>query len=398
MFIPGLPAGVGLGWRQELAASLFAAKQSADFIEIVAEAYFQNGPAQREILALAETWQNRVIPHGIRLSLGSAAGIDRERARRLGKLARQVRAPAISEHVAFTRAHRTSGEIGHLTQLPLTRTAVAVVARNLAEARRHLPDVPFLLETPAWTLRWPEDEMDEGTFFHELVRATSCDLLLDLGNVYANAQNGGLDPLTLLHRYPLERTAMVHLGGGAFRDGFYVDTHAHPIAPEVFALLAELVRVAGPVPVLIERDANFPPFAELLGEIQKTRRLLDAAEPARPRTPRRPRTIIAGAKEAKDAPSFALELAIKALADRQAYLAALLRTADPPRVTAPFDPVAIGHSRSILSHKRRDEARARHAELGPQKPRRRESRSDAGRLYDRLRNWANNLFTRWRTA
>ena len=143
-------AGVGLGYRRELAASLLMAPSAVDFVEIIAESCFASEPMRREAQGLAEIWP--VLPHGIKLSLGSADGIDEDHARRLGALCRQLRAPLISEHVAFTRGRRR--EIGHLTQLPLSRTAVSVVARNLGRVRRHLPDVPFLLENPAWTLRW----------------------------------------------------------------------------------------------------------------------------------------------------------------------------------------------------------------------------------------------------
>ena len=150
---------------------LLTAPSAVDFVEIIAESCLHRADAARGA-GLAEIWP--VLPHGIKLSLGSADGIDEDHARRLGALCRQLRAPLISEHVAFTRGRRR--EIGHLTQLPLSRTAVSVVARNLGRVRRHLPDVPFLLENPAWTLRWSDDEMDEGSFFHEIVAATGCDL------------------------------------------------------------------------------------------------------------------------------------------------------------------------------------------------------------------------------
>src|SRR5437660_140412 len=105
------PAGVALGWRKELAADLLGAPSSVDFVEVVAETCFSAVAARREAQALAEIWP--IVPHGVKLSLGSAGGIDRERARKLGALAREVRAPAISEHVAFTRGGQR--EIGHLT-------------------------------------------------------------------------------------------------------------------------------------------------------------------------------------------------------------------------------------------------------------------------------------------
>ncbi len=360
--IAGLPCGVGLGWRYELSAALLAAPQTVDFIEVIAETCFQNAPLYREALALSELWKGRVLPHGIKLSLGSADGIDKERARRLGALARDLRAPLISEHVAFTghRGHgrRPGQEIGHLTQLPLCRTAVAVVARNLVKARRHLPDVPFLLETPAWTLRWPEDEMSEGDFFGEIAQATGCDLLLDVGNIYANALNSGCDPLTLLRSYPLSRVGFLHVAGGAWRDGFYVDTHAHATPDAVFTLLAEVLRHAGPVPILIERDANFPAFSALAEELDRARQLLDSAGPKA--------LSAAGLSTSATAPAGALSIA--ELAARQAHLATLLTAAEPPLKTTPFDATAVRHSRSILWHKRQDEMRARSQKGGAVAP------------------------------
>ena len=86
-----------------------------------------------------------------------------------------------------------------------------VVARNVAQARRVLPDVPLLLENVAWTFRWPEDEMPEGAFYAEVARATGCELLLDVANLYANALNSGIAPAQALRDHPLDRVGMVHV-------------------------------------------------------------------------------------------------------------------------------------------------------------------------------------------
>ncbi len=161
-----------------------------DFVEVVAEACFASPAARREASAIARIWP--VVPHGVKLSLGSASGIDMERARRLGALCRELSAPVVSEHVAFVRGG--GREIGHLTALPYTLEAARAVARNVAAARRALPDIPLLLENAACTLRFPGDALGEGDFYAEVVDRTGCDLLLDVGNVYANAVNAGVDP------------------------------------------------------------------------------------------------------------------------------------------------------------------------------------------------------------
>jgi uncharacterized protein len=336
-------AGVALGWRPELAVELLRSPESVDFLEVVADTCFAQPSAWREARAIAEL--KPVVPHGVKLSLGSADGIELARARKLGTLARELRAPAISEHVAFTRAG--GREIGHLTPLPFTREAVRVVARNVAAARRVLPDVPLLLENVAWTFRWPEDEMAEADFYVAVAEATGCDLLLDLANLYANAVNSGIEPGRALSGYPLDRVAMVHVAGGAVEDGFYLDTHANAVPNAVFDLLAELVSRTGPLPVVLERDQGFPPFAELSGEVERLRALLRRAPPRGriARVPSRPEPELAGR-------------GLRTMEERQSAVAEMLTAVTPPTALAagPFGSAAVARTRAVLQWKRVDEA------------------------------------------
>ena len=336
-------AGVALGWRPELAVDLLRSPESVDFLEVVADTCFAQPSAWREACAIAEL--KPVVPHGVKLSLGSADGIELWRARKLGALARELRAPAISEHVAFTRAG--GREIGHLTPLPFTRDAVRVVARNVNAARRMLPDVPLLLENVAWTFRWPEDEMAEPDFYAEVVAATGCDLLLDLANLYANAVNSGIEPGRALRGYPLDRVGMVHVAGGAVEDGFYLDTHAEAVPKVVFELLAELLARSGPLPVVLERDQGFPPFDELADEVERLRALLRGAR-ARGR-----------AVPVDPAPEPALPgLVQRRMAERQSVLTEILTTVAPPTALAaePFGAASVARTRAVLQWKRVDEA------------------------------------------
>jgi uncharacterized protein (UPF0276 family) len=335
----GEVTGVGIGWRQELASDLWQRREAVRFVEVVAELCFSQERARREAVAIAEAWP--VIPHGVKLSLGSAAGIDDDRARRLGELARALKAPLVTEHVALTSAG--GWEVGHLTQLPRTREAVAVVARNVERARRHLPDIPFALENVAWTARWPDDAMREEDFYCEVARATGCPLLLDLGNLHANALNEGRDPLAVLRGYPLDRVAMVHIAGGHLEDGFFFDDHASPVPEAVFALLAALTEARGAVPVLLERDGNFPPFAELAAELTRAH------------------AITASARSVRALPELPVAVAcgdVSALAARQEAFAHVLadRRAEVPTALADFSLDALTRTREVLQRKRVEDA------------------------------------------
>ncbi len=308
--LPPVQAGrVGIGFRRELAADLLAHRDAVDFVEVVAESCYVDDEARREILALRDVWP--VALHGVKLSLGSASGFDEGRAEKLGALARALAAPVISEHVALT--HAGGREIGHLTALPLTRETVRVVARNVETTRRHLPEVPFLLENVARTLSFADDSLSEGAFCAEIAEATGAPLLLDVANLYANARNAGLDPLVELGRFPLDRVAMIHVAGGLLDGGFYYDTHAHALPEDVLVLTAAVLAHTD-APVLIERDDRFPPFAELAAELASLRGL--------PRGSGRPATPRPGA--ARRSATVFDDLPASELAARQSALAAAL--------------------------------------------------------------------------
>lgn len=328
---------VGIGFRRELAAPLLASPSIVDFVEIVAETC-RDAHVRREARALAEIWP--VVPHGVKLSLGSAEGIDDDRAKDLGKLARDLRSPLVSEHVSFVRAG--GREIGHLTELPMTRAAVAVVAKNVARLRRFLPDVPLLLENVARGFVWRDEdsEMTEGEFYQEVVAATGCDLLLDLGNLYANALNAKIDPVALLESHPLDRVAMVHVAGGIEEHGFYFDTHAHPVPEPVY----ELVARTGCDTILLERDASFDDG--VLDEITRLRSLSVSAKRAGIERP----ATAAGTVSSGDTPG---------LAGTQARLALDLTS------SAPTDDRAVVRARAVLERKRADDALPLLPELGP---------------------------------
>jgi hypothetical protein len=132
---------------------------------------------------------------------------------------------------------------------------------------------------------------------------------------------------------------MIHLAGGVVEDGFYYDTHAHPLPDAELELLAEALCVTGAVPIVIERDAEFPPFAELARDVHAARALLAEARPAAPHPVCAPE------------PEPALSAR---LAEAQERLALLLTSLEPD--TEPFERNAIARSRDILEKKRVDDA------------------------------------------
>jgi uncharacterized protein (UPF0276 family) len=253
--------GPGVGWRPQIDTAI-AGAEGLGFIEVIAESVGAEGlPAG---VAAARERGLQVVPHGVSLSLGGAERPDRDRLAHLAAVAERVGARLVSEHIAFVRAG--GRESGHLLPVPRTREALEILGENVAIAQDALP-VPLALEHVASLVEWPGAELDEAEFVCELIERTGALLLLDLSNLYANAHNHGWDARDSLARFPLDRIAYVHVGGGTFRDGVYHDTHAHPVVPGVLALVEQLFAIADPPGVLLERDDDFPSDAELTAEL-----------------------------------------------------------------------------------------------------------------------------------
>jgi len=275
MAAPGLDQataalGVGIGWRAEI--DLSVERLGVDFVEVVAENVCTDHlpDSLRELRSRGVP----VLPHGVSLSLGSAEPPEPARLDRLAACAQALDAPLVSEHIAFVRAGGL--EAGHLLPVPRTREALAVVVANVRAAQDALP-VPLAVENVAAVLGWPDDELTDGQFLAELVGRTGVRLLLDVANLYTNQVNLGLDPVAALDELPLEAVGYVHVAGGVRRDGVWHDTHAHPVPPAVFDLLAavcERVRVPG---VLLERDDAYPSDAALAAELAAIRRVVQNA-------------------------------------------------------------------------------------------------------------------------
>ncbi len=121
-------------------------------------------------------------------------------------------------------------------------------------------------------------EMDEADFAREVVEQAGCSLLLDVNNVFVNSKNHGFDARRMLAKMPLDKVIQIHMAGHDESDpNLIIDTHAEPVRSEVYDLLAFVLGKTGPLPVLLERDDNFPEWEELCGEVTRLDAILRAS-------------------------------------------------------------------------------------------------------------------------
>jgi hypothetical protein len=119
--------------------------------------------------------------------------------------------------------------------------------------------------------------MSEVEFLGRLAEDADCALLLDVNNVYVSARNHGFDPHAYLRAVPHDRVVQIHLAGHTDHGTHCVDTHTGHVAPAVWELYEEALRLGGPTATLIEWDADVPPLEVLLAEAEEARRRAAAA-------------------------------------------------------------------------------------------------------------------------
>jgi uncharacterized protein (UPF0276 family) len=163
-----------------------------------------------------------------------------------------------------------------LLPLPYTGEALAHVAGRIGQVQDALQR-RILIENVSSYIGFRDSEMPEWEFLAEVARRADCLILLDVNNIYVSAFNHEFDPRAYLAGVPAERVRQIHLAGHQNCGTHIVDTHDHPVIDPVFALYAEAVRRFGPVPTMIERDANIPPLDELLAELDRVRATAAAA-------------------------------------------------------------------------------------------------------------------------
>lgn len=254
----------GVGFKADHVSDALASPAAGLWFEVHAENYML--PGGPRIAMLEALRASRPISlHGVGMSLAGAAEPDPDHLARLKALADRFEPFLVSEHLAWSRlgAHC----LPDLLPFPRTDAALDRIAANISIVQDAL-ERQILIENPSHYLALDGHAWSETEFLKALVRRTGCGLLIDVNNVAVSAANLAYDARAWLAEIPAEAVGEIHLAGhtpDAALD-LLIDSHAAPVAETVWSLFDEFVTRIGPRPTLIERDAEIPPFADLIAE------------------------------------------------------------------------------------------------------------------------------------
>jgi uncharacterized protein len=268
---------IGLGFREQFRADIFLHRNEIDFLEITADHYLDPTPAKTaELKVLKDHFP--LVPHALDLSLGSAEGVDGEYLEKIARLVELVEPEWFSDHLCFTRAGGV--KIGHLAPVPYTKEAIRVFVKNIGEVKKRI-ETPLILENITYLVRFPSSEMPESRFIKTILEETDTGLLLDVANLYINSQNFDLDWRRFLDEIPPERVVQLHFVGSHRHGRRLIDAHANKTEDAIWEVFREVCARCDVKGAILERDENFPPFAEILAELAAARRFAVNEKPGR---------------------------------------------------------------------------------------------------------------------
>lgn len=262
-------AGYGLGLRKEHYQAFLETEVPVDFVEVISENFMVDGGRPRHVLREVRS-RYPVVLHGVSMSVGSSAGLDRDYLRRLKALVDETEPLYVSDHLSWSRI---GGFNSHdLLPLPYTEEALDIVCANISMAQDVLGRA-MLFENPSSYLAFDGAAVTEWEFLGAMCERTGCGLLLDVNNIYVSATNHGFDAHAFVDGIPAAHVRQIHLAGHSQGKELLIDTHDSEVCDAVWQLYARVRARVGAVATMIERDDKIPPLAELLDELAIARAL-----------------------------------------------------------------------------------------------------------------------------
>ena len=239
-----------------------------DFMEVAPENWIDvGGRFGRRFREIAH--RVPIVCHGLSLNIGGPAPLDEAFLHKVRQFLDTYNVRCYSEHLSYCA---DDGHLYDLMPIPFTEEAVRYTAGRIRRVQE-ITGRRLAIENVSYYAA-PGQEMTETEFINNVLAEADCDLLLDINNIYVNSINHGYDAGTWLKSLPAERIAYAHVAGHYVEaEDLRVDTHGSDVIDPVWRLLEVAYRHFGVFPTLLERDFNIPPLPELLGEVDRIRRI-----------------------------------------------------------------------------------------------------------------------------
>lgn len=272
--------GLGVGLRTVHFGHILQHWPSVDWFEIISENFMDCRGRPRYVLdQIAERYP--IVMHGVSLSIGSTDPLNLKYIRGLKRLAQEIKAHWVSDHVCWTGV--AAKNTHDLLPIPYNEETL----KHLCKRIRVVQDIlerPLVLENPSTYVTFRNSTMSEWEFVRHLTIETGCQLLLDVNNVYVSSVNHDFDPMDYLDSIPVDRVVQFHLAGHTDLGTHCIDTHDGEVVDNVWELFRYAYLRGVRASTLLEWDASIPEFDVVHAEVLKAKDYLATAqgEPKQP--------------------------------------------------------------------------------------------------------------------
>jgi len=270
MAMSAIPARAGVGLKPEHCGEILECWPDVGWFEVHAENYMEDGgPPHHFLEAICQRYPLSV--HGVGLSIGADAPLDRDHLGRLKAVCDRYQPGMVSEHLAWST--HMGVFLNDLLPIPYNQRSLRLVCDHIDDMQTFLGRT-ILLENPSTYVCFQSSDMTEIEFLAAVVQSTGCGLLLDVNNVYVSATNHGHDATAYVESFPMDHVGEIHLGGFAKdRDStgarLLIDAHDTQVAGPVWTLYERAITRGGLKPTLIEWDNDVPSWPRLHAEAQR---------------------------------------------------------------------------------------------------------------------------------
>ncbi len=261
--------GCGLGLRREFLDEALNSNFKPDFWEITPENWISMPYHHRENFEKIVS-QNKIIAHGVSLSIGSDKKPSKKFLKELREFLDKYNIKEYSEHISFS--HIDFSQSYELLPICLNKKNLNLLSDRIKYVQDEL-DRNLILENATYYYKI-EDKMSEIDFINKLIQKSNVGILLDVNNVFVNSVNHNFDARKFIDDLDKSTLSYIHIAGH-FNDrksGFLVDTHGKNVTKKVWELL-EYTLKQKKVPCMIERDNNIPSLESLHKEFVKMKQI-----------------------------------------------------------------------------------------------------------------------------
>lgn len=257
--------GVGLGLRTSHIKSVLESNCDVSWFELLTDNWLDACGIDGVLL---DEFSRRfpVSLHSIGMNIGGCDELNIEYLEKIKQLGVRVGSSVISDHLCFSQVDNQP--IHDLAPIPYNIETLTHVIDRINRIQGVL-GVTISIENISAYVHCLDSTMSEVSFLNKVALETGCHILLDVNNLYVNANNLGRSAEVYIHELNPEYVSQYHLAGFNRQDGYLLDAHDHEIDQDVLNLYQLAIERIGIRPTLIEWDHHIPDFKTVLREYEK---------------------------------------------------------------------------------------------------------------------------------